>query len=121
MEQFTALHYAACRGHLLVAERLIRAGGANVHAINKDGESPLHLAAYGGYLNIVELLLDSKANVHATNGYQETPLFYAARRGYGAVTRLLMYHCWMPHLRSAQHAAKPCIKTVSNEWLALKV
>ena len=90
LEQFTALHYAACRGHLLVAERLIRAGGANVHAINKDGESPLHLAAYGGYLNIVELLLDSKANVHATNGYQETPLFYAARRGYGAVTRLLM-------------------------------
>ena len=90
LELFTALHYAACRGHLLVAERLIRAGCANVNATNKDEESPLHLAAYGGYLNIVELLLDSGANVHAANGYKETPLFYAARRGYAAVARLLM-------------------------------
>ena len=90
LDGFTALHYASSRGHIVVAERLVRAGKADLEPANKDGEVPLHLAAYGGYLTIVELLLDSGASVDIGNGYGETPLFYAARRGYAAVARLLM-------------------------------
>ena len=90
LEGFTALHYASSRGHIVVAERLVRAGKADLEAANKDGEVPLHMAAYGGYLTIVELLLDSGAKVDVGNEYGETPLFYAARKGYAAVARLLL-------------------------------
>jgi len=122
LEQFTALHYAACRGHLFVAERLIRAGGATVDATNKDAETPLHLAVYGGFLNIVELLLDSGANVHAQNGYSETPLFYAARQGYGALTRLLMRRGANPDHKSrfGDTATDDCsdhrVKLIIEQW-----
>jgi hypothetical protein len=122
LEQFTALHYAACRGHLLVAERLIRAGGANVNAVNKDKETPLHLAVYGGYLNIVELLLDSGANVHAANAYNETPLFYAARRGFAVLTRLLMHRGADPDHKSrfGDTAIDDCsdgrVKKIISHW-----
>ena len=90
LDGFTALHYASSRGHIAVAERLVRAGNADLEPTNKDGEVPLHLAAYGGHLTIVELLLDSGAEVDVGNGYGETPLFYAARRGFAAVVRLLL-------------------------------
>ena len=127
LELFTALHYAACRGHLVVAERLIRAGGANVNARNKDQETPLHLATYGGYMNIVELLLDSGADVHASNGYKETALFYAARRGYGAVTRLLMRRGANPNHESrfGDTAIDDCselrVKQIIEQWDAAKI
>ena len=75
LDGFTALHYASSRGHIAVAERLVRAGSADLEPANKDEEVPLHLAAYGGHLTIVELLLDSGAEVDVRNGYGETPLF----------------------------------------------
>ena len=56
------------------------------------GETPMHHAAAGGYLAIIDLLLTDKADVNAqeTNKYGGTPLHWAVRHGrVDAVTLLL--------------------------------
>lgn len=40
--------------------------------------TPLHLAATGGDLEIVKMLLEHDANIEAKNALQETPLHRAA-------------------------------------------
>jgi RNA polymerase sigma factor (sigma-70 family) len=47
------------------------------------GETPMHHAAAGGYLGIIDLLLVDKADVNAqeTNKYGGTPLHWAVRQG----------------------------------------
>jgi hypothetical protein len=57
---------------------------------NKALETPLHLAAYGGHLGIVEFLLDHGAEVNGTTDAEDTALFYASRRGHAPVIRQLL-------------------------------
>eukprot|EP01116_Phalansterium_solitarium_P014079 TRINITY_DN315_c1_g1_i2.p1 TRINITY_DN315_c1_g1~~TRINITY_DN315_c1_g1_i2.p1 ORF type:complete len:591 (+),score=116.21 TRINITY_DN315_c1_g1_i2:144-1916(+) len=52
----TALHVAISKNHQRTARRLMDVG-ALPNAVNADGETPLHLAAYGGLLDCVRLLL----------------------------------------------------------------
>lgn len=40
------------------------------------GESPLHIAAELGNLDIIECLIEAGANLDAENDYGDTPLFY---------------------------------------------
>ena len=51
--------------------------GAAINARCADGISPLHHAAAGDSLEVVELLLEHDADVHAVNSAGETPLIYA--------------------------------------------
>lgn len=55
----TALHWAAHRNDLEIAELLIRAG-ANVNATNRYGVPPLSLAATNGNAGMLELLLKAE-------------------------------------------------------------
>ena len=48
--------WAACSGHVAVAEMLI-AAGAEVNLANNYGMTPLHWAARNGHLEVVQLLL----------------------------------------------------------------
>ena len=52
----TALHWAAAHGHSTVIEVLVRQG-ADVCAVNGEGEAPLTLAARGGHEDVVVALL----------------------------------------------------------------
>src|SRR5688500_11149103 len=75
----TALHLAACAGHLSVARVLVAAGAA-VNAIARDG-TPLAMAAWEGHEELVRLLLEQGADprIGAANG--ETALHLAAYKG----------------------------------------
>lgn len=51
--------------------------GSDVNYRNCHGETPLHIAAQGGNLNIIILLIRLGVDVNCVNIYQDTPLHYA--------------------------------------------
>ena len=52
-------------------------------------ETPLHVAANNGDLEIVELLIKAGANVNVLDGENNTPLYWASYHGHVDVVRLL--------------------------------
>jgi len=73
----TALHVAAAKGDAKEVERLL-GEGAGVNATNKDGRTPLHVAANEA---VAVLLLQKGAEVNARSNNGETPLHVASGAG----------------------------------------
>ena len=90
LHDYTPLHYACSRGHLLVAWVILKAAPSMLHTMTNTDESPLHLAVAGKQLLLVELLLDKGADVDAQNRDGETCLMYACRMAQAAMVRLLL-------------------------------
>ena len=70
-------HAAAWKGNAEVIPVLIKAG-ADVHAKNNDGNTPLHSAAFWGKAEVIPVLIKAGANVHAKDNDGWTPLHTAA-------------------------------------------
>jgi hypothetical protein len=87
---YTLLHHAASRGHCAVIAELVRHRRIAIDSPNEAGETPLHLAVYGGHLLAVDQLLDYGATINAVNHDGESCLFYAARKSTAAIVRLLL-------------------------------
>ena len=85
----TALHWAAHRNDLVMANLLIEAG-ATVGAANELGATPLWLAAMNGDPGLVGRLLDAGADPNAPLQMGETPLMTAARGGNLEAVELLL-------------------------------
>jgi uncharacterized protein len=73
-------------GNLREAKRLI-AAGADVNAL--WGSTPLSLASYRGWEEIVRLLLSRGATVNSRDLIEDTPLMHATRGGHTHIARLL--------------------------------
>ncbi len=80
------LMMAALKGQLDFARRLI-AKGADV---NKPGWAPLHYAATGGHLDMMNLLLEEHAFIDAESPNGTTPLMMAASYGTPQAVKLLI-------------------------------
>lgn len=89
---FRSLCIACNHGYASLAKRLLEAGAApRLKMDNKPFEdSPLCLAAKGGYIDVVSILLDKGESVaqHDEMGYD--PLLYAAHYGHVYVLQLLL-------------------------------
>jgi hypothetical protein len=80
------LMMAALKGHTALARKLIERGAD----VNKPGWAPLHYAATGGHLEIMNLLLEHHAFIDAESPNGTTPLMMAAHYGTPAAVRLLL-------------------------------
>ncbi|KAK8579586.1 hypothetical protein V6N12_069903 [Hibiscus sabdariffa] len=87
----TALHYAACKGWLKIAEVLI-SHGAKINSKDKVGCTPLHRAASTGNSALCELLIEEGAEVDATDRTGQTPLMNAVICHDKEVALLLVRH-----------------------------
>ena len=78
--------------------------GADIHAKNDFGATPLHIASAKD-IRMVQLLLDKGANVHARDNEGNTPLHVAASYklspSYGPeIIELLMQRGADPHIKN---------------------
>ena len=88
----TALHWAARLDDLDIADLLIRAG-ANVSAANREGATPLLLAALNGNAAMIEKLIAARANPNAPlTRHGDTALMMAARTGKPEAVTVLLDH-----------------------------
>ncbi len=74
--------------------KLLIASSAEVDVPNRDGDTPLHLAARKGLKEIVELLIVKGVDINANDGSytQLTPLKLAVQEGHKEVAELLRKH-----------------------------
>ena len=71
------LMLAALRGQLELVKKLVERDAD----INKTGWTPLHYAATGGHVPVIEYLLDNSAYIDAESPNGTTPLMMAAMYG----------------------------------------
>ena len=90
------LMMAALKGHLDMVRQLI---ALDAH-VNKPGWAPLHYAATGGHLAIMELLLDKHAFIDAESPNGTTPLMMAAMYGTPEAVKLLIQSGADIHMRN---------------------
>jgi ankyrin repeat protein len=89
----TALHWAAYRDDLELAQSLIKAG-ANLEAKTRLGDiTPLFMASKNGSAAMIELLLEAGADANATNTTTGTsPLMLAAGAGKTDALKVVLAH-----------------------------
>lgn len=84
----TPLHIAVRDQDLTMMETLIKAG-ADLNVQGAEG-GPLHVAAAGGNVDVITLLLDSGARLDRTPQYEPNSLAVAANRGNQAAVNILI-------------------------------
>ena len=70
--------------------KLLVAAGADVNGSVRNGDRPLHYAAFWGNLEVVDFLLSKNAEVNVKEGYGKTPLNLAIRRGHFEIVKTLL-------------------------------
>ncbi|XP_072178231.1 uncharacterized protein [Diadema setosum] len=86
----TALHEAAWYGFSQSVDTIIKMGKANVHASNKTGQKPVHLACQNGRNQSTRLLLKAGTHPNVKNNSGETPLHIACLFGHITCARILL-------------------------------
>jgi uncharacterized protein len=88
---FTALHWAAQRDNLVIADLLL-AAGANVKAASQYNITPLSLACTNGDAAMIERFLKAGADPNSTSEEGQTALMTAALTGKVDAVKLLLAH-----------------------------
>ena len=98
----TALHWAAHRDDLPIADLLIRAG-ARANVANDVGTTPLHLACTNRSAAMVERLLAAGANPNAALLHGETVLMTCARAGEPKAVKALVLRGANVNAKESEH------------------
>jgi ankyrin repeat protein len=107
----TALHWAAQRNNLEIADLLI-AAGANAKAATRYNITPLFLASTNGNAPLIEHLLKTGVDANSTSEQGETALMTAALNGTADAVRVLLMH------GANVNAAEPGTNQTALMWAA---
>ena len=90
----TCLHFAAERGHVEIASKLLGLGAKGKHdyvnGSNNFGRTPLMKTCYNGHMNIATYLIEHGANIHLQDNDGCTCLHYAAEKGHVEIASKLL-------------------------------
>eukprot|EP00929_Paragymnodinium_shiwhaense_P082689 TRINITY_DN43708_c0_g1_i1.p1 TRINITY_DN43708_c0_g1~~TRINITY_DN43708_c0_g1_i1.p1 ORF type:complete len:125 (-),score=9.39 TRINITY_DN43708_c0_g1_i1:49-423(-) len=85
-----AIHVAALRGHAAVVADILTAREASVDTKGPAGRPPLHFAAFGGHVEVVQRLASLRALVDAFDSAGRSALHVAASSGHQDVAEKLV-------------------------------
>ncbi|GFX26707.1 alpha-latrotoxin-Lhe1a [Trichonephila clavipes] len=88
----TAFHLAADRDRPEIAFVLLNYSGTDVNVRDKYGETLLHIAAYNGYLEVGEKLLEVGINANTRSYEGHTAVYWAAKKGHSNVVKMITDH-----------------------------
>ncbi|CAK1549409.1 unnamed protein product [Leptosia nina] len=86
----TALHLAAMNGYAHLVKFLIRDHNAVIDVLTLKKQTPLHLAAASGQIEVCKLLLELGANIDATDELGQKPIHAAAQNNFSEVVQLFL-------------------------------
>lgn len=86
----TALHLAAMNGFTHLVKFLIRDHNAVIDILTLRKQTPLHLAAGNGQIEVCKLLLELGANIDATDDLGQKPIHVAAQNNFSEVAKLFL-------------------------------
>ncbi|KAH7259881.1 Pfs domain protein [Fusarium solani] len=117
-DKSAGLAVAASKGHTDVVKTFLKKGRFDVNAVHL-GSTPLSLAAEGGHMGMVDLLLSQPGiEAHKRDVEGRTPLAMAAWRGHTAIVeRLLAPTSSLPLMASTQTQGIPPGEALSHGLL----
>ncbi|XP_017781810.1 PREDICTED: serine/threonine-protein phosphatase 6 regulatory ankyrin repeat subunit A isoform X2 [Nicrophorus vespilloides] len=86
----TALHLASLNGYIHLVKFLIKDHNAVIDILTLKKQTPLHLAAGAGQIEVCKLLLELGANIDATDDQGQKPIHAAAQNNYSEVAKLFL-------------------------------
>ncbi|KAL5278770.1 hypothetical protein ACFFRR_003410 [Megaselia abdita] len=86
----TALHLAAMNGFTHLVKFLIKEHNAVIDILTLRKQTPLHLGAASGQMEVCQLLLELGANIDATDDLGQKPIHVAAQNNYSEVAKLFL-------------------------------
>ncbi|XP_032689454.1 serine/threonine-protein phosphatase 6 regulatory ankyrin repeat subunit A isoform X4 [Odontomachus brunneus] len=86
----TALHLAAMNGYTHLVRFLVQDHGAAIDVLTLRKQTPLHLAAGSGQLEVCKVLLELGASIDATDDQGQKPIHAAAMNNYAEVAQLFL-------------------------------
>jgi len=96
-----------CCGRIMSIIDLLLSKGAHIDKQDEKRQTPLHMAAKCGQLEVVRVLLENDANINVTNEYGETPIYWAAEWGHLEVVRLLLEKGANVHVKEKWYGKTP--------------
>ena len=84
------LYYVAAFGHFSLAHRLISQCPQDLHSMDNNGCTPLHIAVLAGKSEVSQLLIEHSINLDIRDTEDWTLLHMAAYRGLFEVSRILL-------------------------------
>ena len=108
-DRMTPMHFACTEGKIDTVRLLFSYAEKSQDVYNmledrnRDGETALHAAVEGGYLDVVEICLEKGANVRSRRGNLAHPLHIAAINGHVEIAKLLVQHKAKIDARNANH------------------
>jgi ankyrin repeat protein len=83
---------AASKGHADKIQLILTANRIDVNRGDYDKRRPIHLAACGGHVRVLQVLIASQADVNVRDRYEGTPLADALRHRQKEAAELLLQH-----------------------------
>ena len=71
-------------------KKMLKKNPSDVHQVNREGETALHLAADNGHVDVAKVLIQNGANPNSVDVDNETPLHRAAQCGSFDVVSVLI-------------------------------